>query len=159
MMEAYQTFFAPEYEKNSEMLAITKVKDGKFKAVNMSDFIPYAAVKEPIQAFFNTRKNNIMNNRDVTNGLLIQMFSKNGPVMTFINPYLSTPIGFEPFVDIFLRGGKTKTGSTIFSETDQPTEIFDKMMAYIIKVIEPGAVTSTKKFKDASSNNLLKAEF
>ena len=149
MMEAYQTFFAPEYEKNSEMLAITKVKDGKFKAVNMSDFIPYAAVKEPIQAFFNTRKNNIMNNRDVTNSLLIQMFSKNGPVMTFINPYLSTPIGFEPFVDIFLRGGKTKTGSTIFSETDQPTEIFDKMMAYIIKVIEPGAVTSTKKFRDA----------
>jgi hypothetical protein len=148
-MDAYKTFFAPDYEKNSDMLAITKAKDGKFKAVNMSDFIPYAAVTEPIEAFFNTRKNNIMNNRSVTNSLLMQMFSKNGPVLSFINPYLSTPIGFEPFVDIFLRGGKTKTGSTIFSETDQPTEIFDKMMNYIIKVLEPGAVTSYKKFKDA----------
>ncbi len=149
MMDAYKTFFAPDYEKNSEMLAITKAKDGKFKAVNMSDFIPYAAVKEPIEAFFNTRKNNIVNNRTVTNSLLMQMFSKNGPVLSFINPYLSTPIGFEPFVDIFLRGGKTKTGSSVFSETDQPTEIFDKMMNYIIKVLEPGAVTSYKKFKDA----------
>ena len=149
MMDAYKTFFAPDYEKNSEMLAITKAKDGKFKAVNMSDFIPYAAVKEPIEAFFNTRKNNIMNNRSVTNSLLMQMFAKNGPVMSFINPYLSTPIGFEPFVDIFLRGGKTKTGSSVFSESDQPTEIFDKMMNYIIKVLEPGAVTSIKKFKDA----------
>jgi hypothetical protein len=149
MVEAYKRYFAKPYEKNSQMLPITKVKDGKFKVVNMSDFIPYAAVTEPIAAFFNTRKNNILQGRDVTNSLLIQMFSPDGPVLNFLQSYISPAIGLEPFVDVIARNGVTKTGSVIYSDTDQPSEKFDKMLKYILRTLEPGIITSSRKFKDA----------
>jgi hypothetical protein len=149
MVEAYKRYFAKPYEKNSQMLPITKVEDGKFKVVNMSDFIPYAAVTEPIAAFFNTRKNNILQGRDVTNALLIQMFSPDGPVINFLQSYISPAIGLEPFVDVIARNGVTKTGRVIYSETDEPSEKFDKMLGYVLKTLEPGIITSSRKFKDA----------
>ena len=149
MVDAYKRYFAKPYEKNSQMLPITKVKDGKFKTVNMSDFIPYAAVTEPIQAFFNTRKNNILAGNDVTNSLLNQIFSPTGPVMSFFESYISTPIGLEPFVDVIARDGVTKTGKIIYSKTDLPSEKFDKMFDYVIRVLEPGIITSSRKFYDA----------
>jgi len=149
MIDAYKRYFAPDYEKNSDMLAITKVKDGKFKVVNMSDFIPYAAVTEPIQAFFNTRKNNILQGQDVTDALLIQMFSPRGPVMSFFESYISTPIGLEPIMDIIARKGVTKSGRVLYSSTDTPSEKFDKILDYTIRVFEPGLVTTSRKIKDA----------
>ena len=149
MIDAYKRYFAPDYEKNSDMLSITKVKDGKFKVVNMSDFIPYAAVTEPIQAFFNTRKNNILQGQDVTDALLIQMFSPRGPVMSFFESYISTPIGLEPIMDIIARKGVTKSGRVLYSSTDTPSEKFDKILDYTIRVFEPGLVTTSRKIKDA----------
>ena len=149
MIDAYKRYFAKPYEKNSDMLPITKVKDGKFKVVNMSDFIPYAAVTEPIQAYFNTRKNNILAGNDVTNSLLTQFFDSNGPVMNFFESYISTPIGLEPIVDIIARDGVTKTGRVIYSKTDQWSERWNKIFEYILRTLEPGIITSSRKFKDA----------
>ena len=41
--------------QNSDLLALSTSDNGKFKVVNLSDFIPQAAVLEPINAFFNTK--------------------------------------------------------------------------------------------------------
>jgi hypothetical protein len=146
----YKKYFAPDYEKNSQILPITKVKDGKFKAVNMSDFIPQAAVTEPIEAFFNTRKNNIMEAKDVTNSLLAQFTGPNGPVMTFLDSYISPAIGLEPFMDVFARGGVTKNGTRIYSETDDDSTKISKWLTNTLaRTFEPGVVTSGRKLKDA----------
>jgi hypothetical protein len=113
-LKLYKKYFAPEYEKNSQILPITKVKDGKFKAVNMSDFIPQAAVTEPIEAFFNTRKNNIMEAKDVTNSLLAQFMGPNGPVMTFLDSYISPAIGLEPLYGCICKRWCNKKWNAIF---------------------------------------------
>ena len=51
-MALYKKYFAPEYMRNSDMVALSKSDKGLFKVVNLSDFIPQAAVLEPIEAFF-----------------------------------------------------------------------------------------------------------
>ena len=51
-MNLYKQYFAPEYQANSNILALTKPDDGKFKVVNLSDFIPQSVVIEPIEAIF-----------------------------------------------------------------------------------------------------------
>ena len=77
------------------------------------------------------------------------MFSPDGPVISFLQSYISPAIGLEPFVDVIARNGVTKTGSVIYSDTDQPTEKFDKMLAYVLRTLEPGIITSSRKFYDA----------
>ena len=149
-IDLFKKYFAADYEVNSQILPITKVKDGKFKAVNMSDFIPQAAVTEPIEAFFNTRKNNIMEAKDVTNSLLAQFTGPNGPVMSFLESYISPAIGLEPFMDVFARNGVTKTGRQIYSETDDASTKVSKWLTNTLaRTFEPGVVTSSRKLKDA----------
>ena len=148
-LKLFKKYFAPTYMMNSDLLALSTSDNGKFKVVNLSDFIPQAAVLEPINAFFNTKDK--LNDRptDTTDKALTYFFGDGGPVMTFFESYLSTPIGFEPFADILLRKGRTATGKQIYSTTDNPGDKFEKMFYHVAKTLEPGIITTSRKFKDA----------
>ena len=148
-LKLFKKYFAPTYMMNSDLLALSTSDNGKFKVVNLSDFIPQAAVLEPITAFFNTKDK--LNDRptDTTDKALTYFFGDGGPVMTFFESYLSTPIGFEPFADILLRKGRTATGKQIYSTTDNPGDKFEKMFYHVAKTLEPGIITTSRKFKDA----------
>ena len=148
-MALYKKYFAPDYMKNSDMLAISKSDKGVFKVVNLSDFIPQAAVLEPVEAFFNTRKDLKKRDAGVIDTALTYMFNERGPVMSFFESYISTPIGFEPAVDIILRKGRKRNGGQIYSDSDSPSDKFEKMFNYILRTLEPGIVTTSRKFKDA----------
>ena len=147
-MNLYKQYFAPEYQANSNLLPLTKPEDGKFKVVNLSDFIPQSVVIEPIEAIFTKlREQKSLGDSD----MLEIFFGKNGPVQTFFESYLTTPIGFEPFIDV--ARGRTDTGKKIWSESDPTFGLdgskFSKSFAHILRVLEPGIVTSSRKFKDA----------
>ena len=147
-MNLYKQYFAPEYQANSNLLALTKPDDGKFKVVNLSDFIPQSVVIEPIEAIFTKlREQKSLGDSD----MLEVFFGKNGPVQTFFESYLTTPIGFEPFIDV--GRGRTDTGKKIWSDSDPTFGLngskFSKSFAHILRVLEPGIVTSSRKFKDA----------
>ena len=147
-MNLYKQYFAPEYQANSNLLPLTKPDDGKFKVVNLSDFIPQSVVIEPIEAIFTKlREQKSLGDSD----MLEVFFGKSGPVQTFFESYVSTPIGFEPFIDV--ARGQTDTGKKIWSSSDPTFGLdgskFSKSFAHILKVLEPGIVTSSRKFKDA----------
>ena len=111
-MNLYKKYFGAPYQKNANIMAISPIEDGKFKAVTLSDFIPQSAVIEPIEAYFNTREEQKKNPQDTTDYALDLMFSKTGPVMSFLESYISTPIGLEPLFDI--KRGRTSNGKVIF---------------------------------------------
>ena len=147
-MNLYKQYFAPEYQANSNLLPLTKPDDGKFKVVNLSDFIPQSVVIEPIEAIFTKlREQKSLGDKD----MLEIFFGKNGPVQTFFESYITTPIGFEPFIDV--ARGRTDTGKKIWSDSDPTFGLdgskFSKSFAHILRVLEPGIVTSSRKFKDA----------
>ena len=147
-MNLYKQYFAPEYQFNSNILALTKPENGKFKVVNLSDFIPQSVVIEPIEAIFaKLREQKSLGDKD----MIEVFFGKNGPVRTFFESYVSTPIGFEPFIDV--ARGETDTRKKIWSESDPTFGLdgskFSKSFAHILRVLEPGIITSSRKFKDA----------
>ena len=47
------------------------------------------------------------------------------------------------------RGGKTKTGSSVYSETDEIGTQIQKSSMHILKGIEPGAVSTGRKIAEA----------
>ena len=143
-MNLFKQYFAPEYQANSNMLALTKPDKGKFKVVDLSDFIPQSVVIEPIEAIFTKlREQKSLGDTD----MLEVFFGKNGPVRTFFESYLTTPIGFEPFIDV--ARGETDTRKKIWSKTDTLYEKGEKSLMHVLNVLEPGIVTSSQKLFNA----------
>jgi hypothetical protein len=51
IMDSFQRSFAPEYQKNSTLIPLTKPdENGKFKYVNFSYSNPYNSILQPINA-------------------------------------------------------------------------------------------------------------
>ena len=147
-MEAYRQFFAPEYQRNDNILALTKADKGKFKAVSLGDFIPQHAVTEPIEAFFAKKREKEILKEDLTfRDYANIIFGKGGPIRTFLEPYISQPIGFQPFAEVF--SGRKKTGGRIWSDSDTDWDKITKSLKHIGDVIEPGIISTSQKLRDA----------
>ena len=56
-MDKYKMYVAPEFQRNSDLVPITKVDDkGEFKVVDLSTLIGYDTVTRPIEAALNKFK-------------------------------------------------------------------------------------------------------
>jgi len=146
-MKEYQQNLAPGYQRNSQLLAITKAIKGKFKMVDLSTVLPYDQVRRPWEALTNALHQKKLNQQNFGNFWRHLVFDEAGPVREFLDPYISTPIGLEAFLDI--RRGYTKTGKKIWSELDDDETIEDKSWAHILNNLEPGAITTLKQMYSA----------
>ena len=147
IMKEYQQNLAPGYQKNSQLLAITKAVKGKFKMVDLSTVLPYDYVRRPWEALNNALNKKELNNQNATNFLIGLAFDEAGPVREFFDPFISTPIGLEAFLDI--KRGYTKTGKKIWSELDSDEVKWDKSWEYFYKQLEPGAITTLRQLYSA----------
>ena len=147
IMKEYQANLAPGYQRNSQLLAITKAIKGKFKMVDLSTVLPYDQVRRPWEALNNAIIKKRLTSQNATNFVLGLAFDENGPVREFFDPYISTPIGLEAFLDI--KRGYTKTGKKIWSELDSDEEKWDKSWSYFYKQLEPGAITTLRQLYSA----------
>ena len=150
-MEAYRQYFGPDYQKNDNIVALTKADKGKFKAVSLGDFIPQSAVIEPIESFFaKKREKEILKEnlsfKDYANIIL----GPGGPIFTFVEPYVSQPIGFQPIYEAI--SGRKRSGGRIWSDSDTDIEKIGKSIKHILKTIEPGLITSGRKTFNAIRN-------
>jgi hypothetical protein len=143
IMKEYQQNLAPGYQKNSQLLAITKAVKGKFKMVDLSTVLPYDYVRRPWEALNNAIQQKRLNNQNATNFMIGLAFDEAGPVREFFDPFISTPIGLEAFLDI--KRGYTKTGKKIWSELDSDEDKWNKSWEYFYRQLEPGAVTTLRQ--------------
>jgi len=147
IMKEYQQNLAPGYQRNSQLLAITKAVKGKFKMVDLSTVLPYDYVRRPWEALNNAIQQKKLNNQNATNFLIGLAFDEAGPVREFFDPFISTPIGLEAFLDI--KRGYTKNGKKIWSELDDDETKWNKSWEYFYKQLEPGAITTLKQMYSA----------
>ena len=68
-MEEYQANLAPGYQRNSQLLAITKAVGGKFKMVDLSTVLPYDYVRRPWEALYNAIQQKRLTNQSTGNFL------------------------------------------------------------------------------------------
>ena len=150
-MEAFQRSVAPDYQKNSTLIPLTKSDEkGNFKFFNFSYTNPYDAMIRPINAVLNAYGNGTLTNqsasRIVYNSLIYDSLTGTpGALTEFFNPFISESIGAGAIADLTIRGGKTKEGKTIYYEQDNAMEIIDASLGHLVSQLEPGATRSARR--------------
>ena len=84
------------------------------------------------------------------------MFAEDGPVMTFLAPFITEPIGYDRVLDVTVRNGKKDQGGTVYSASDSIGDKFAKSFAYILDGVKPGVFVSADKIGGALGNDLTK---
>ena len=72
------------------------------------------------------------------------MFADDGPVMTFLEPYITEPIGFDRFIDVTTRNGE-KIKVELCTQSDDLGDKFIKSFLYILDGVKPGVIIVVKK--------------
>jgi len=151
-LEAYKRSLSAPWERRAQIIPINKWVGGVGKAINFSYFSPYDTITKPIESIFKTWQEGKLKDRDIGDQLLAQAFSEEGPLRTLLDPFITQSIALERFTDVLPaelglgnRGGQTKTGARVYSDTDSSGEKISKSFFHIVKGVEPGAVTTTRK--------------
>ena len=125
----YKRSLSAPWEKRAEIIPINKWKDGVGKAINFSYFSPYDVVTKPIEAIFKQWQEGTLDKNTVGQKLLSQAIDQDGPLRTLLDPFLTQSIALERFTDVLPaelgignRGGVTKTGAKVYSDTDSDGE-------------------------------------
>jgi hypothetical protein len=76
--------------------------------------------------------------------------------MTFLEPYITEPIGFDRVIDVTTRNGKKAQGGTVYTQSDDLGDKFIKSFLYILDGVKPGVITSSEKIAGALGKDLTK---
>ncbi len=158
-MKAFQTSFAPPYQKNSTLIP-TSVPDenGNFKYYNFSYSNPYDSLVAPVNGILNAfsegrlRKDNVSTIvMDALFGGAIDPNKRKGAITEFITPFVTESIGTERAFDVTIRGGRDSNGRRIYFPNDDPSVIIAKSLKHVFEGLTPGAVTSAIRIWDGAS--------
>ena len=151
-IDAYKRSLAAPWNSRAAILPINTWKDGKGKAINFSYFSPYDVVTQPVRAALKTLEEGKLKQRDAEDVAFNLFLGADGPVRKLIDPFVSESIALEKISDVIPRGlivggrgGETKTGSKVYSPTDDGPTKFMKSFGHIIKGVRPTAIDTGDK--------------
>ena len=151
-IDAYKRSLAAPWDSRAAILPINKWKDGVGKAINFSYFSPYDVVTQPVTALLKTLEEKKLKQQDTDQFVFNLMLGPDGPVRKLIDPFVSESIALEKTFDVIPagtlvagRGGVTKTGSRVYSETDDGPTAFMKSLVHIFKGVRPTAIDTGEK--------------
>ena len=124
--DAYKRSSAAPWDKNSNLLAIKGWKNGESAAINFSYFSPYDSLWAPLEAAINQASSQNLNPQETDDYVMSIMFAEDGPVMTFLAPFITEPIGYDRVLDVTVRNGKKDQGGTVYSASDSIGDKFAK---------------------------------
>jgi hypothetical protein len=160
-IDAYKRSLSAPWDSRAAIIPINKWKDGVGKAINFSYFSPYDVVKQPFGAALKTLEEGKVRQEDAGNVAWNLMLGKDGPVRKLLDPFISEAIFFEKVLDTLPsgvgfggRGGVTKTGSRVYSITDDGPEAFMKSLVHIIEGVQPTAITTAGKLVQGLEKDL-----
>ena len=159
MMNAFQTSFAPPYQKNSTLVPVSAPdENGNFKYYNFSYSNPYDSLVAPVNGIIGAftegrlREDNVMSIfMDSMFGGAIDPNKRKGAIIEFLTPFISESIGTERAFDVTVRGGKTSEGKQIYFPQDEPSVIIANSLKHIFGGLTPGAVTSFARIWDGAT--------
>jgi hypothetical protein len=144
MMDSYKRDYGASWEKNSNLIPITKAEDGKFKMINFSYFSPYDVINSPIESITNIFAKRKTTPEEARDNLLFEFLT--GPINELLSPFVSESIFFEKLNDVIPagygvggRGGVTKTGAKVYTDSDSGSDKLMKSFGHLIEGIQPGA--------------------
>ena len=152
--DAYKRSAAASWNANSNLIPIKGWKNGESAAINFSYFSPYDSLWAPMEAAINQANKQNLNPQQTDDYVMSIMFAENGPIMTFLAPFITEPIGFDRFIDVTTRNGKKEGGGSVFAASDSIGDKFSKSFAYVLDGVKPGVFASADKISGALSKDL-----
>jgi hypothetical protein len=126
----------------SDLVPMTDIEDGVVKVFDNSRYFPYDLITTTVGNAINraSKDPEKLDPAKIESDMFKDIYNYTGPFADLAGGTLfGVAIGYEPALD-FLRGGKTKTGSAIYAESDTSLEKFDKMFAHTFDTINPGFI-------------------
>ena len=142
---AYKRSSAASWDANKNLLAVKSWKNGESAAINFSYFSPYDSLFEPFEAAIAQAQKQNLNPQETEQYVLNLMFAENGPVLSFLEPFISEPLGFDRFIDVTTRNGKKDGGGSVYTQTDDLGDKFIKSLTHVLDGVKPGVLSSSQK--------------
>ena len=154
--DAYKRSGAAVWDSRSALMPIKGWENGESAAINFSYFSPYDSLHAPFAAAIAQARKQNLNPQETEQFVLNLMFAEDGPVMTFLEPFITEPIGFDRVLDVTVRNGIKDQGGTVYSISDDLGSKFAKSFAYVLEGVQPGATKSVDKISGALGLDLTK---
>ena len=154
--DAYKRSSAAPWDSRSNLLAIEGWKNGESAAVNFSYFSPYDSLWAPLEAAIAQASKQNLNPQETEEYVLNLMFAEDGPVMTFLSPFITEPLGYDRVLDVTVRNGRKDQGGTVYTQSDSLGDKFAKSFAYVLDGVKPGVLVSSDKISGAIGKDLTK---
>jgi len=162
-IDAYKRSLSAPWDSRAAILPVNKWKDGVGKAINFSYFSPYDVISQPFRATIKTIEEGKLKQRDVGDTMFKLFFGEDGPIRKLIDPFVSQSIALEKMSDVMPtnlllggRGGATKTGSRVYSETDSDQDKFMKSLGHIFKGVRPTFIDTGDKLVKGFTKDIKK---
>ena len=151
-IDSYKRSLSAPWDSRAAILPVNKWENGIGKAINFSYFSPYDVISQPFRATIKTIEEGKLKQRDVGDTMFKLFFGEDGPIRKLIDPFVSQSIALEKTSDVMPsnlllggRGGSTKTGSKVYSDTDSDQDKFIKSLAHIFKGVRPTFIDTGDK--------------
>ena len=154
--DAYKRSSAAPWDSRSNLLAIEGWKNGEAAAINFSYFSPYDSLWAPLEAAIAQASKQNLNPQETEEYVLNLMFAEDGPVMTFLSPFITEPLGYDRVLDVTVRNGRKDQGGTVYTQSDSLGDKFAKSFAYVLDGVKPGVLVSSDKIAGAIGKDLTK---
>lgn len=134
--EAYKRSFAPEWERNSQLIPVATDKNGNVtEFYNYSYTNPYDYLTRPVRAVFNAVNNGITEEKELS---AIAMDAATESASEFFDPFVSETIIGEKLLD--LGRNTTTTGRQIWNTSDPFGDKLAKGFGHVAEAVLPPIV-------------------
>ncbi len=142
--------YLPEWSKNSTILPIRDEDTGELKYIDFSHGNAYDTAIRPINTVLNNVQNGITDEKVLTQGLLKGMYEAAGELAS---PFISEAIYTQALVDLTLRGGRTREGRQIWTETQletEPGQVVQNSIEHLAEAMLPFSYPQIKRIYDTA---------
>ena len=143
--------FVPYFSADSTVLPI--YIDGEYKYIDFSRGFFYDTITSPIQSVINQ----VEANKDKpTTPMIVEGMAR--AVGRFLEPFVSEAMWVGGILDIFARGGETRSGSRVFNERDDLGTKISKSVSHQAKIASPGSRVQIMRLYKAVTGGTIKGQ-
>ena len=142
--------YLPEWSKNSTILPIRDEESGELKYVDFSHGNAYDTAIRPINTVLNNVQQGITDEDVLMKGLLNGMYEAAGELAS---PFISEAIYTQALVDLTLRGGRSRDGRQIWTETQletEPGQVVQNSIEHLAEAMLPFSYPQIRRIYDAA---------
>mgnify|MGYP004450922581 CR=1 FL=1 len=151
-LDAIRESFVAPWNKSGPLVPVAKEVDGDkvvYKFVNFAYQSPYDVIAAPYYAAMTQFQTARAEEKDIDQAMLRAFFGSGrdpGAFTALVQPFVGEAIITEKLADLFIRGGKTRSGRKILSEEDTTSDTVVKGAVHLLEGITPGAFTQATNF-------------